>query len=100
MPTSRQASHGLSLDNRRPPASRNLKRVGTPHNHKFDIADDNAVGVLLGKLLESGPHQKRRERLMEALDEAYRRYHEAGAKERQAFFHGLLTGYAVALKLW
>lgn len=47
-----------------------------------------------------GPHQQRRERLLKALEEASRRYHSTTVKERKAFFHGLLTGYAVALKLW
>jgi hypothetical protein len=41
-----------------------------------------------------------REKLLKALGEASRRYQNSGQKERQAFFHGLLTGYAVALKLW
>ena len=47
-----------------------------------------------------GEHrQKRREKLLKALDEASRHYEKTNQKERQAFFHGLLTGYAVALKL-
>jgi hypothetical protein len=29
-----------------------------------------------------------------------RRRDSTTVKERKAFFHGLLTGYAVALKLW
>jgi len=37
---------------------------------------------------------------LKALDQASQRYKNSGQKERQAFFHGLLTGYAVALKLW
>jgi len=59
------------------------------HTHQYTIADDEAVKVLLDKLLSGGSHQQRREKLLKALDEA-----------SQAFFHGLLTGYAVALKLW
>ena len=70
------------------------------HSHKFEIADDEAVQVLLDKLLVGGSHQQRREKLLKALEEASRRYKDSGQKERQAFFHGLLTGYAVALKLW
>ena len=70
------------------------------HSHKFTIADDQAVQVLLNKLHSRGAHQQRRERLLEALDQAYRRYRASTQKERRAFFHGLLTGYAVALKLW
>jgi hypothetical protein len=71
-----------------------------PHEHKYSIADDDAVHVLLNKMLIGGAQQRRREKLLKALDEASRHYADSGQKERQAFFHGLLTGYAVALKLW
>jgi predicted NBD/HSP70 family sugar kinase len=70
------------------------------HTHKLGIADDEAVQILLDKLLVGGSHQERREKLLKALDEASKRYQDSTEKERQAFFHGLLTGYAVALKLW
>ena len=70
------------------------------HSHKFAIADDETVQVLLDKLLVGGSHQERREKLLKALDEASRRYRDSSQKERQAFSLGLLTGYAVALKLW
>ncbi len=70
------------------------------HAHKYSIADDEAVRVLLDKLLGGGTQQKRRAKLLKALEQASRRYKNSGQKERQAFFHGLLTGYAVALKLW
>ena len=70
-----------------------------PHDHRFTIADDAAVQVLLDKMLGGGTRQKRREKLLKALDEASRHYENSTQKERQAFFHGLLTGYAVALKL-
>ena len=69
------------------------------HGHRFAIADDEAVQVLLDKMLGGGTRQKRREKLLKALDEASRHYQSTSQKERQAFFHGLLTGYAVALKL-
>jgi len=68
------------------------------HAHKFTIADDDAVRVLLAKLLK-GSGKKGRERLFRALDDAARHYKDSNQKVRQAFFHGLLTGYAVALKL-
>ena len=56
--------------------------------------------MLLDKLLIGGPHQQRRKNLLKALDDASRRYNSSTQKVRKAFFHGLLTGYAVALKLW
>ncbi len=70
------------------------------HAHKYAIADDEAVQALVNKLVAIGPRQQRRERLLKALDQAARRYKDSNQKQRQAFFHGLLTGYAVALKLW
>ena len=70
------------------------------HTHQYTIADDEAVRVLLDKLLSTGSHQQRREKLLKALDEASQRYKSTTQRERKAFFHGLLTGYAVALKLW
>jgi hypothetical protein len=39
------------------------------HTHQYTIADDEAVKVLLDKLLSRGPHQERREKLLKALDE-------------------------------
>src|SRR5207248_5001686 len=69
------------------------------HEHKYIIADDQAVHVLLDKMLGGGTRQRRREKLLKALEEASRHYQNTSEKERQAFFHGLLTGYAVALKL-
>jgi Arc/MetJ-type ribon-helix-helix transcriptional regulator len=69
------------------------------HSHKFTIADDEAVRALLGKLLKGSKDQKNRERLLRALDDAARHYKDSHQQIRQAFFHGLLTGYAVALKL-
>lgn len=70
------------------------------HKHPYTIADDDAVQLLVSKLLAGGPRQQRREKLLKALDQASRRYKDSDQKQRQAFFHGLLTGYAVALKLW
>jgi hypothetical protein len=70
------------------------------HSHKFSIADDEAVLALLSKLTDGGAHQVRREKLLRALDDATRHYMDSHQKARRAFFHGLLTGYGVALKLW
>jgi hypothetical protein len=70
-----------------------------PHDHRYTIADDEAVQVLLDKMLGGGTRQRRREKLLKALEEASQHYQNTNHKERQAFFHGLLTGYAVALKL-
>ena len=71
----------------------------TRHSHKFTIADDDAVRALVDKLAGGGGHQARREKLLRALDAAARHYKNSNEKLRRAFFHGLLTGYAVALKM-
>ncbi|MGH9437052.1 MAG: hypothetical protein ACRD22_03955 [Terriglobia bacterium] len=71
------------------------------HPHPFVIADCDAVRALSTKVEAWGQHQQRREKLLKAFREAACAYGSAhDDKERQAFFHGLLTGYAVALKLW
>ncbi len=70
------------------------------HPHPFVIADSDAVRTLSAKVEVWGQHQQRRERLLNAFREASCAYGSAHDAERQAFFHGLLTGYAVALKLW
>jgi len=69
------------------------------HSHKFTIADDEAVSALLAKLMDGTKQGRSRERLLRALDDAARHYKDSNQQVRQAFFHGLLTGYAVALKL-
>jgi len=69
------------------------------HSHLFTIADDDAVEVLISKLGSSRSRQRQRNRLRAALEQAIEQYREADEKERKAFFHGMLTGYAVALKL-
>jgi len=70
------------------------------HSHKFTIADDEAVLALVEKLVGGHPsNQARRDKLLRALDDATRHYKDSNQKIRRAFFHGLLTGYAVALKL-
>jgi len=71
-----------------------------PHKHRYTIGDDEAVEVLVEKAVGHASHQQRRERLLKALDDASQHYNTSTSKERKAFFHGLLTGYAVALKLW
>jgi hypothetical protein len=80
-----------------------LEKGGYPmarqHSHKFTIADDDAVRTLVDKLVNAGLQELHREKLLRALDDAARHYKDSHRKVRQAFFYGLLTGYAVALKL-
>lgn len=71
-----------------------------PHGHQYTIADRDAVGEYLRKLSAWDSHQQRREKLLKALANAAQECDRASDTKRKAFFHGLLTGYAVALKLW
>jgi hypothetical protein len=38
-------------------------------------------------------------RLDKAITRAYTRHHEVGGPDDRGFYHGLLTGYAVAMKV-
>jgi hypothetical protein len=76
-----------------------MAQILTKHTHKFSIADDDAVRVLLEKLrAPNGTHDVDEEKIYQALDSASRRYSHSSQEIGRAFFHGLLTGYAVGLK--
>jgi hypothetical protein len=76
-----------------------MPQIPAKHTHKFSIADGDAVQVLLNKLgAPSGSRNVDEERLYKALYCASRRYSQSSQEISQAFFHGLLTGYAVGLK--
>ena len=69
------------------------------HSHKYSIADHEAVRVLLDKIrAPKGSHVVDEKGLPQALLCAAQRYNGANQIINQAFFHGLLTGYAVGLK--
>ena len=69
------------------------------HSHKFTIADHDAVSVLVEKLVSGRKTRGNHERLLRALHDAARHYRDSDQRVRQGFFHGLLTGYGVALKM-
>ena len=76
-----------------------MARVSGTHSHKFSIADRDAVEALLKKMATPrGSRSVDEGRLFKALDSASQRYTQSNQQVRQAFFHGLLTGYAVGLK--
>jgi len=76
-----------------------MAQIIPKHSHKYSIADHDAVRVLLGKVsAPKGSHTVDEKKLLQALDCAARRYNGASQQISQAFFHGLLTGYAVGLK--
>jgi len=74
------------------------------HTHRFGIGDPDAVASLIEKL-ESTPAHEMAPRLGRAIRAAEARAielelspHEGGERDL-AFYHGLLTGYAVALRI-
>lgn len=69
------------------------------HSHLYTIADEKAVEVLVRKLGGSKKGVATPEKLREAVDAAAQHYKDSNRRVRQAFFHGLLTGYGVGLKL-
>ena len=78
---------------------RTERQTGKTHSHIYTIADDEAVEILVAKLETSGIGQVNREKLRDAFETAAEEYKSTDEKERKSFFHGMLTGYAVALKV-
>lgn len=77
-----------------------MARKSPGHSHTFTIADNEAVQVLVDKLgAPRGSRSVDQKKLLQALDQAAQHYKNADKKLRQAFFHGLVTGYGVGLKL-
>lgn len=76
-----------------------MSQIQAKHTHKFSIADGDAVQVLLSKLgAPNGSRNVDGEKLYRALYCAAQHFNQSSQGIRQAFFHGLLTGYAVGLK--
>ena len=76
-----------------------MVRSPSRHTHKFSIADKDAVRVLLNKIgAPHGSHSVDQKKLLKALAAAAKKYSQSRPGVSQAFFHGLLTGYAVGLK--
>jgi hypothetical protein len=69
------------------------------HEHKYIIADDEAVHVLLDKMLGGGTRQRRREKLLKALDEASRHYQVPARRSARPSFTASLRATRLLLKL-
>lgn len=78
--------------------------ASTKGERPLGVGEEAAVEILYRKIMEgSGPEKMERERLLDAVEHA-RKMHEGvvlGVEDPQtrAFYHGLLTGYSVALQL-
>src|SRR5207247_10844663 len=66
---------------------------------RFIVAQPEAVEELFDKLrIRARDNPKAWQRLVRATDRAHARYLQVGSPDARGFYHGLLTGYAVALK--
>lgn len=65
---------------------------------KFAVAQPEAVEVLFEKLQIRGSQNPAWRRLIKATGRAHERYGQVRSADARGFYHGLLTGYAVALK--
>lgn len=65
---------------------------------RFVVAQPEAVEVLLEKVQVRAKGNPAWHRLLKASGRAHTRYLEVRAPDARGFYHGLLTGYAVALK--
>ncbi len=67
---------------------------------RFIVAQPEAVEELFEKLqIRARDNPKAWQRLLRATDRAHARYLQVGTPDARGFYHGLLTGYAVALKV-
>ncbi len=69
---------------------------------RFAVGQSEAVDELVAKV--HGFHARFEEtpaayRLAKAIDRAYTRHRQVGTPDTRGFYHGLLTGYAVAMKV-
>ncbi len=63
------------------------------------VAQPEAVEALFAKLqVRTRDNPAAWQRLIRAIDRAHARYQQVGPPDARGFYHGLLTGYAVAVK--
>jgi hypothetical protein len=65
---------------------------------RLTVAQPEAVEVLLAKLRARAGGNPAWYRVMRAAGRAEERYRDSGTPDFRGFYHGLLTGYAVAIK--
>lgn len=64
---------------------------------RFTVAQPEAVETLFEKLQVRVRNRPEWERLVRASGRAHMRYYQVGTPDARGFYHGLLTGYAVAI---
>lgn len=65
---------------------------------RFTVAQPEAVEILVAKLRVRAKDNPAWQRMVLATDRAHRQYGEVSAPNFRGFYHGLLTGYAVAIQ--
>jgi hypothetical protein len=68
----------------------------------FSVGQAEAVNVLIDKnldLLDQFANGAASRRLRRAIGRAQRRYRQISDRDSRGFYHGLITGYAVAMKV-
>lgn len=65
---------------------------------RLTVAQPEAVEILVAKLRVRAKDDPAWRRLVVATDRAQRKYGEVSTPDFRGFYHGLLTGYAVAIK--
>jgi hypothetical protein len=65
---------------------------------RLTVAQPEAVEVLFEKFRVSAKDNPEWQRLVKATGRAHTRYLQVRTPDARGFYHGLLTGYAVALK--
>lgn len=63
---------------------------------RYRVGQRAAVDMLVSKLHDLGKDTPGTRRLARAITRAQTRYQRGGTPDDKGFFHGLLTGYAVA----
>ncbi len=79
-----------------------IPRVGVTGMRRFSVGQAEAVDELVAKI--HGFHGRFAQtpavrRLEKAINRAYVRHRQVGSPDNRGFYHGLLTGYAVAMKV-
>ena len=65
---------------------------------RLQVAQPEAVEELFEKVQVRGRQNPAWQRLVRATRRAHARYLQVGRPDDRGFYHGLLTGYAVAIK--
>ncbi len=66
---------------------------------RYTVGQPEAVVMLVTKLRPHAEDSHAARRLSKAIRRAEARYHQVGAPNDRGFYHGLITGYAVAMKV-